>query len=217
MLTLREIEPIASGSSRLVFRHPENPRLLVKVLRPKTPEKKPWFKVKRRFGPYLGLVRECEEFVAAHAAHGSSQPFLQTVVGLEKTDYGLGVVLEAILDPKDNLAPTLWALINSGRYDDRARAALEVFFLKLLDSSVVIADLHPGNLVYAEAETENPYFVLIDGFGVSNLIPFKAWFPRLNSRSKAKRIAILRARIAAKLMMIAAKGTPHKGTGNVGA
>ena len=197
MLCLRETEPIAAGSQRLVFLHPDNPRLLVKVLRPEAVVKQvPWYKAKRRFGRYVGFVRECEEFIAGHAEKKRRLDFMQTVAGLVETDFGLGIVLEAALTPEGSLAPNVWRMIHRGLYDSKAKAALEEFFVILLRSNVVVADLHPGNLVYATREDGSRHFVMIDGQGQTALIPLKSWFPALNRRSKRARIRRLRKRMA---------------------
>ncbi len=207
MLHLKSHQPIASGSLRLVFRHPEHPRWLVKVLRPEIAAAKvPWHKAKRRFGCYVGFVRECEEFIAAHAKGRERLDFLQTVVGLVETDYGLGIVLEAALGPEGELAPNVWRMIHRGLFDAAAKAALAEFFALLLESDAVVADLHPGNLVYAVRADGSRHFVMIDGLGAATLLPLKSWFPALNRWSKRARIAALRKRIRERTPELEASG-----------
>jgi hypothetical protein len=209
-LNLAGTQPLASGKMRLVFQHPQEPRMLVKVIRPEVIDERwgsgqSWYKTNRRFSQYISFIREIEEYVAAYAKYGSSLPFLQKVVGFEDTDYGLGLVLEAALDPSGKLAPTLWRMVLDNRFDSKAQEDLETFFQQILTTDVIVADLHPGNLVYACAETGGHQFIMIDGLGVSTLIPFKSISRSLNHRSKVKRIKNLRAKLAAKIAEIEAK------------
>jgi hypothetical protein len=206
-LIFADTQPLASGKMRLVFRHPWEPGMLVKVIRPEVIDERwgsglPWYKSNRRFRQYVSFIREIQEYVAAYAKYGRSLPFLQKVIGLEDTDYGLGLVLEAALDPAGNLAPTLWRMVLDHDFHPDARDALENFFQQILASDVVVADLHPGNLVYAHNQSGGHQFIMIDGLGVSTLIPFKSLSRRLNRRSKVKRIKNLRARITSKLAEI---------------
>ncbi|RYD46921.1 MAG: hypothetical protein EOP85_06460 [Verrucomicrobiaceae bacterium] len=212
LLHLSHLTPIASGQMRLVFRHPGDPNLLVKVIRPDVIDARwgsglKWYKSNRRFRQYISFVREIEEYIAVYTSHGCSVPFLQKVVGLVDTDYGLGLIVEAAVDSEGRLAPTLWKMVLEKNLHDEARAALELFFEQVLASSVVVADMHPGNLVYVETPGEPGHFVMIDGLGVSNIIPFKVISSRINRRSKVRRIERLRQRIATRL---AAEG-PQKG------
>jgi hypothetical protein len=202
-LQFAHTKPLASGRMRWVFRHPEHPQWLVKVIRPDAIDERwgsglPWYKFNRRFRQYISFVREIEEYVAAYTKHGGSVPFLQKIIGLEDTDYGLGLVMEAALDTSGNLAPTLWKMVKNQQFDAEAQLALERFFEQILASDVMIADLHPGNLVYAVTPQGGHQFVMIDGLGLSTLIPFKLLSKRLNRRSKIRRIRRLRERIAAK-------------------
>jgi len=206
-LQFTKTEPLASGRMRLVFRHPKQPEWLVKVIRPDAIDERwgsglRWYKFNRRFRQYISFIREIEEYVAAYSKHGRSLPFLQKVIGLEDTDYGLGLVLEAAMDSSGNLAPTLWRMVRDNNFHAEAQLALEEFFEQILASDVVIADLHPGNLVYACKQEGGNHFVMIDGLGVSTLIPFKSFSKRLNRRSKIRRIGRLRQRIAEKLAEI---------------
>jgi PhoP regulatory network protein YrbL len=204
ILSLKSATPLAKGNVRLVFEHPESPGLLVKVMRPDLVERrhggrKVWFQGLRRYDPYVVFLREIREFVAAHAALGRAAPFAQVVHGLVETDLGLGLVLEAARDPDGGLAPTIAKLVQHGRFDAGAEAALDQFLTELLESDMVIADLHERNLVYACAQDGSRRFVLIDGLGESNLLPLKSWSRWLNRRSKAKRVARLRKRIAQRV------------------
>ena len=201
-LQLKALEPIARGNLRLVFEHPENRALLVKVMRPEAVESRyadtrPWYKKRRRFSAYLLFAREVHEFVAAHAAGGRALPIAQEISGLVETDMGLGLVTPALRGDDGNLAPTLAHLINRDIFTAEAKTELETFLTGLLESPLVVSDLHERNLVYARHPGTGCHrFVMIDGIGAPTFMPFKVWFPALNRRSKISRIKRLRNRLA---------------------
>jgi hypothetical protein len=203
-LELKHLQPLAKGNARLVYEHPQSPRLLIKVMRPDLVERrqvspKLWFQGLRRYDPYVVFLREIREYVAAYAALGQAAPFAQVVHGLVETDLGLGLVLEAVRNSDGGLAPTIAKLVQQGQFDAEATTALDQFLSELLESDLVIADLHERNLVYALGRDGSRRFVLIDGLGDSNLLPFKSWSRVINRRSKQKRFVRLRKRIAGRV------------------
>jgi hypothetical protein len=204
VLQLKGREALARGNVRLVFAHPERSDVVVKVMRPDLVERRygsggAWFRQGRRYDPYVLFLREIREYVAGYAEAGFAVGFAQKVVGLVETDLGLGLMLEAARGPDGGLAPTVAKLVQVGDFDEEARAALEVFFEELLGSGVVIADLHERNVVYACGAGGRRRFVMIDGLGASTILPFKNWSGWMNRRSKEKRIARLRRRIAGRV------------------
>jgi hypothetical protein len=204
VLQLQDREPLAKGRARLVFEHPDDPSLLIKVIRPEVIEERfgsgtAWYKRRRRFGRFLSYIREIQEFVAVWSAENRSPHFLQKVHGLVETDLGLGLVTSAARAEDGSLAPSLSVLMKDGYFDAEAAAKLENFFCELLDCAVIISDLNPGNLVYAHTPGHGRHFVLIDGLGNNNLWPMKVLSRWFNHRSKLGRIDRLRTKIAKRL------------------
>lgn len=203
-LQLKESEAVGKGHSRLVFRHPDEPRWVVKVIRPDVIEERfgggiSWYKFKRRYGRYISYVREIQEYIAVWSEQGAALSFLQKVIGLVDTDLGLGLVLEAGLDREGNLAPHVAALIERGEFTSKVRGDLEAFMRQLESCDVIVSDMNVGNMVYAYTEELGDHFVLIDGLGVNNILPLKTLSRRLNLRSKRKRFARLYMRIGQRL------------------
>jgi hypothetical protein len=214
VLQLKHREPLTYGRSRLVFEHPDDPDLIIKVIRPEVVDerfgaKTKWYKKRRRFGRFISYKREVQEFLAIHEGHDTSHPFLQPIVGFARSDHGLGLVLEAMRGSDGKLAPNLSILIREGRFDAAAREALQDFLDQLLNCDVIISDLNPGNLVYAEQAGSGLGFVLIDGLGNNNILPFKTISRRLNRRSKMGRIRRLHQRIERAERRIAESGGLH--------
>ena len=200
ILKLKDCTPLAQGGSRLVFEHPNDADLLVKVIRPEVIEDRfgkntKWYKKRRRFGKYISYIREIQEYLAVREASEHDAPFLQRIVGFSRTDIGLGLVLEAVRWTDGTLAPSLRILIHSGRYDTEAQRALASFLDELLNCPVVISDLNMANIVYTHTTDRGYHFVLIDGVGNNSPLPFKEISKIINRRSKLGRFKYLHARI----------------------
>jgi hypothetical protein len=193
--------PLAQGSTRDVFWHPGDPDLLIKVIRRDAIEKRygkgrPWYKTTRRYRHYVSYLREMREEIAVRALMDEHPDSLQKIVGFAETDLGFGLVVEAAKDRDGGLAPTLPDLIAAGRYDAKAHADLQTCLNELLDSPVILADVHGANLVYAWTQARGNHFVLIDGIGCKTLIPLNRMSRWINRYSKQKRIDRLLASVA---------------------
>lgn len=202
-LKLKDRAPLNMGHSRMIFQHPDDPSLVVKVIRPDVVEKRfgsgtAWYKRRRRYGRFVSYVREIQEYIAVHSACGGNLPFLQKVIGLVETDMGLGLVTEAARDSEGNLAPNIAMLIESGRFDSAVRGKLETLIQQVLDCPVVIGDMNVGNLVYASTGSGD-HFVVIDGMGDKNILPLKTLSGAISRRSKIKRFERLYIRIEERL------------------
>lgn len=200
-IILTDKSPLASGSTRDVYLHPDDPDLLVKVIRKDAIEKRygkgrPWYKTTRRYRHYVSYLREMREEIAVRALMEHHPDSLQKVVGFADTDLGFALIVEAAKDRNGQLAPTLPALIQSGRYDARAEHDLKACLDELLNSPVILADVHGANLVYAWTPERGPHFVLIDGIGCKTLIPLNRMSVLINRYSKQKRIDRLLAAVS---------------------
>ena len=185
-LLLRNAKPLAAGMDRWIFAHPGDPALIVKVRRLDRLSAQSWRKRLlcrfHRHGYWGRYLYEIYEHLAAAHHHGVTPPWMQKWRGFADTDLGPGLVYEAERQPDGSLAPTLGRLLREGCVDEAARRDLEIFLQQILESPVVVADLHPDNLVHSGGR-----FVLIDGIGDHNALPLRQWFPALNRRSKLKK------------------------------
>lgn len=199
LITLTGQSPLAQGRMRLVFRHPRDPGLLIKVIRPEVIAKrwgegKQWYKMRRRYGHYISYVRECEEYIAGWAGHDGALPFAQKITGLVPTDFGLGLVVEAVLGEDGQLAPTLASLVKGRPISPELRDEINSFLEELIASNLIVADLNPTNIVRGAAPGGGHRFVVIDGLGLSTVLPFKL-IPAINRASKRKRAQALWKRL----------------------
>lgn len=188
-LHLGDASPIAEGSSRWVYEHPENPGQLVKVLKYHWAGSSaeallhPARVIKSRF-KFARFMREVHHFVAlTEQAQDPMVDHLPTFNGLVQTDRGYGMIVERLSDKNGQLAPTLKKLIRTGRFQPDYAEPLELFIEHMLSSPVVIGDLNLKNLVLTRRDDQR-VFALIDGMGDSTLIPVLAMSRALNNRRK---------------------------------
>ena len=186
MIELKGREPQFKGNARLVFIHPDNPDLLVKVLRPewiaKTKQVPEW---KKRFKP-LGAnsvnMHELFEIVRVNPHAESIQPHMFTVVALQQTDLGWGLVVKAEKDKNNNYAKPLAAFAKNM---DEIRTALDEFENWVKETNVVLYDLNPWNLVLAY-RGEKEEVVIIDGISEKSALKVRTYFPSVNKKKNLK-------------------------------
>ena len=210
MLVLKDAKVVAAGSTRNVYRHPDDPSLLVKVIRPSAIEERfgagaPWYKLKRRrYRHLIAYLREIREQIAVHATGNEHPQFLQKIVGMVDTDMGMGFVVEAVLGRDGNFAPTVADLIRRGQLDRSIRAKLDQFLDELVASPVIVADLNPSNVVLGYSPEHGEHFVLIDGIGFKNIIPLERISAYANRWGKARKASQFRATVEARAARVVA-------------
>lgn len=177
MIELSAQTPIAVGQLRKIYRHPGEPDLLIKVLRPEAIANrwggaKRWYKRIPRLLHYTGYVRELKEYIALQARAPNHNPPIARMVGIVHTDLGLGLVSELVRDEQGAPGLTFAKLYEQRRgYEPWIEDALTVFFRDLQASNVIVGDMHAWNLVYGSDSRGGPRFVLVDGFGEKNIVP----------------------------------------------
>lgn len=210
MLALKDAEVVAAGSTRNVYRHPDDPALLVKVIRPAAIEQRfgsgaPWYKYKRRrYRHLIAYLREIREQIAVHAMGGDHPSYLQKIVGIVETDMGMGFAVEAVRGRDGNFAPTVAELIRRGQFDRTLQEKLDRFLDDLVASPVIVADLHLSNVVLGYTPERGEHFVLIDGIGFKNVIPLERMSAYLNRWGKMRKASFFRATVAARIAGAAA-------------
>lgn len=208
-LALKHLTPLPTGSQRYVFRHPDDPGLIVKVPRdlagPDAPRARgEWYKFPTRYRQFRSFMREVREQIAVRAVSPEAPRHMQSIVGFAETDLGFGLVSKAIYGRDGKLAPNLRDLLLQGRFTDDVRADLDEFFAWMLGSPVVLGDVHIGNLVYGYDPDGGDYFAIVDGIGEKNLIPLNSLSPAINRMSKRRRIRRMEAKIARVRARVAA-------------
>jgi hypothetical protein len=199
MIRLRHCRPLAKGSSRLVFAHPTDPDLLIKVMRSDFLAKRrttfPWHK-RLRPGFMLSIfAREIREQIVLVARGEDTDRFLERVVGFHDTDLGIGLIVKAVRGEDGGLAPQLKELIRQGGFDAEAQRAFETFCASLLVSRVTCGGILLRNIVYGVESDGDRRFIMIDGFGESGLVPWRSVLPGLNRFAKRRHVRRLQAEV----------------------
>lgn len=193
IIKLSHLTPLASGATRDVYVHPDDGDLLIKVIRKDAIETRygkgrPWYKTTRRYRHFISYLREIREEIALRAVSDRHPKSLQKIIGFADTDLGFGLVVAAAKDEQGRLAPTLPELIRRNALGPEVRDALHQCLNELLDSPIVLADLHAANIVYAWSKEHGWHCVVIDGIGCKTLIPVGRLSTRLNRLGKKRRI-----------------------------
>jgi hypothetical protein len=205
VLALKHLKPVAVGHQRYVFVHPDDPQLIVKVPTERYVARrsgargrrhKRWVKRYVRARHHEVFLRELREQLALRAAAIALPRYVQTIVGFVETDLGMGLVSRAVTDRRGGLAPSLSLLAAQGQLTGTVRRHLDEFFAWFLDSPVVVGDLNAGNLVYGFDAEHGDHFVIIDGLGDKNIIPFSSLSRRLNRWGKKRRVRRIKTEIA---------------------
>ncbi len=192
IIELRRSAPLAGGASRLVYAHPADRELLIKVMRPEVLARHrsnlAWNHRFKRTRVLSVFIREIREQLILGGKGEDTERFLQKVVGFCDTDFGVGMVVKAVRAADATLAPSLKRMLEEGRFDNAARLDLDRFRAELLASDVVVGGLKPGNLLYGRVGVGERRFVLIDGYGEGALVPLRGAWRLLNRRAKQREL-----------------------------
>ena len=201
-LKLNGVNPVASGGHRLVFAHPEDPSLVLKVVRNEVRYENNqslsiWRRYFQRYKHYNDFAREATEHIASYVATDTKPPFVQQFYGFIETDMGLAAVSRAERDKEGEYALNLYQLLQQRKFDSEARRAFDDFASQLFANDIVVGDLRLENIVYSyDANRDEMHFVIIDGLGDKNGIPICSVSKTYNRLSKKKRIRRIRDQIA---------------------
>ena len=192
VLQLADRAPLAVGHLRYVFQHPQNRNELVKVMRAdavaaRWNRKSRWAKRLPRTRHYIGYLRELKEYIAARARAAHGEPPIARMIGLIETDLGLGLVSEKVVGADGGLAPTLAAIYERKGFTPELNRELATFLDGLMDSNVIVGDMHAWNIVYGSDSRGGPRLVMIDGFGEKHAIPISSMSRAVN-RYRTRRL-----------------------------
>ncbi len=213
MLLLDNSHFVAQGKRCSVYSHPEYTNLLVKVAN-FDPQKRNSFKNKL-LGRFSSIshyrltkyyIRELIESIRLRRHKEYTPPScLQQVIGLVDTNFGLGLVVFAERGRDGHYAKTLKSYIQANQFDSLMQKKLMEFYESLLACDIAVSDCGLRNLVYAYNSVDGDHFVLIDGIGEKNLIPFLRMSAFLRQLSRQKHFKSLKKSVDESLMKYGAK------------
>jgi len=200
-LKLRDATPLFVGGSRLVFEHPSNPDLLIKIPRPDISSR--WTSKRtrfgrvyltRRFGAYTDSFRELREYVSIRARQEGHPNFLPLYFGFVETDYGLGVVVGRVCGTDGTPAPTLGQEIRETGFSPDLSRQLDELESAVQQLGLTTGDIGMGNVVCAFSESHGPHLVIVDGIGDKTFLRINTLSSYLRWRTNRRHFAKLRKR-----------------------
>lgn len=198
MIDLSGCEPFASGYNRHCYRHPEDPALCLKVLRPENIEAR----FQRQAWPkkMLGRTR-IDDNRQEQGAH--QQRAIETLLteghssrvwahlprfhGTVDTSLGTANVSEFISGRNGAPAETLEHYLQHRGFDQPIQDAVDRFCNWLLETGILTRNLLPHNLVIADRNGQ-PELLLVDGLGAPTIPDKLAAMPAWRRRYINRRI-----------------------------
>ena len=164
MITLTDDLYLGTGMHKIVYAHPTDPHLCVKILHT-TPD--PDIEREFRYRKALG-------------SRADKMTLLTKYFGEVETSKGKGYLFERVIDFDGNSSKTMLALFDEAIRDKKNLFELEKILLKFkrvyFEEKILLAGIDPDNyLVQKISPTEN-HVRIIDNIGTSALIPLAYYF-----------------------------------------
>lgn len=185
---------IGRGTIKNVYQHPDDAHKVIKTIRPDLVAGDGGFarKGKIRRSVFQGVYRPFRRHMLQYlqlckSAYGTGRftfP-IETPSGLVATSEGLGLIVEKITGP-DGKCWTLRDLAKGPGLEPKHRQALARFFDDCVRLHIVFGEVNHAGLMYTEARSGRPEFVLVDGIGEKLLIPVRAMSSTISARHVRK-------------------------------
>ena len=187
-LALAGSVPLAKGTLRNLYQHPDNDELLIKVMTKRASRRwttKMGVKVRRRFGIYTDFAREITEMLAARSRHAAHPRALERVVGFVDTDFGLGLIVKKVRGRDGALARSLHDIVWREGLSDALRQKIDELRREITAAEIITGDMNKKNILCAFDGTRD-YLVLVDGIGEKSPFRFNAISRILNRRTNRR-------------------------------
>ncbi|MEM9899424.1 MAG: YrbL family protein [Pseudomonadota bacterium] len=188
IIHLTDDAKVDEGGERVVFVHPDDPKRLIKVIKPRQKEEfYRWtfghlsqrFFPSARLRPTIKQYHEYQRLLLLREYDPNFQLPISHLYGFVKTNLGLGCITERVTDPTGDNAPTLATLVLEGRLSQNNLNDFNAYIASLYEIGVCVGDVGSTNFVYGfrhigkKGDTSGPSWVLIDGFGDRFAIPIR--------------------------------------------
>lgn len=198
MIDLSAHEPFASGYNRHCYRHPDDPTLCLKILRPENIEarfqRQPWPKKalgrSRINDNYQEIRAHRQQAIRNLIADGQESvvwAHLPRFYDTLETTLGIANVSELLAGNDGVPATTLEHYLQSQGFDQPIQGAAQRFCNWLQETGILTRNLLPHNLVIADREGQ-PELFLVDGLGAPEIPDKLAVIPALRRRYITRRI-----------------------------
>ena len=175
ILILKDEDLLARGNDRYVFQHPQDSKLLVKIVIPGIA------KYKSKLREVFRDIKECK------LSHQTDAFYMQKIEGLVETNKGIGQLTVKECDEHGHIAQTLYQLALNKELDASKLQKLNVFLAWFVSTGVIINSLHCKNIVYSWDATRQEYcFKVIDGFGDKTFFQLSKFSAAIRDKNKVK-------------------------------
>lgn len=177
---------------RLIFQHPHDERLLIKVMREErfSPgryvQSVPWLRIRRRYGVYRTYTRQISEYLELRARFRGEPIPVEHLLGVADTDLGLGLVVEKIVGRDGRPAPTLRHIVLTEGYSQELEDRVIQLRDEVIEKDIITGDLHDSNIVAGYSESRGDSLVIVDGIGDKTLIPINSYSRIINRNSNMR-------------------------------
>ena len=157
MVELNNSYLISKGSERSCYLHPSDSDVCIKVI--------------RLFGPRTD-ARNRREIKYAEK-YNQSSPGLTAIPyyhGTIDTNLGPGSLFQLVRDYDKAISIRLADYIAQNAVDSKLQHKTLDLYHTFLKASILVSDLHPGNLLLQKSSINDYQLVMIDGFGNSDFI-----------------------------------------------
>ena len=143
---------ITEGSQRLLYRHPENPELCIKI--PKAESNGRYISREIKYTKkYQNKINNIPSF------HGEIH-----------TDLGTGYIFDLVKNHDGSVAQTLRDYVDGGADIAIIRQKIEQLYALLLEKHIIVSDLHAGNILVRHITDSDYDLWIVDGLGNSDFI-----------------------------------------------
>lgn len=207
-LVLKDAEPLVQGSRRLVFQHPYDEALLVKVMKSEAGREHavsglPWLPYRRANEMRRSYMREIGEYLRVRAKFEHEPLPIAKVFGLAETDRGMGIIVEKVCGADGALAQSLKARVHQQGFTGDMEARILALRDEVMRHDVVAGDINTNNIVWRFDSIAGERPVIVDGIGDKTFIPVNSLSRFVNRRSLMRRFR----RVIARLKQIDADRT----------
>lgn len=170
---LKEDMLIGEGRNRKCYLHPDDENLCIKIA---------FEKAKRSVNRETGYFRRLQR-------RGKSFEMIAKYFGKVQTNLGEGEVYELVRDYDGNISKNLRYYLNlrDEKYRVEIAELVEKLRKYLAGEYILFSDLDVENILLKKLGETEYRFVVIDGIGDNNQIPFLEYFPLLGNRRSVRK------------------------------
>jgi len=180
-IPLTDNDFIAQGKGRKVFRHPDDPRVIIKIQKPLKQKSYPRLRnlfrpMRRRFEAVVMSWVEVDECAAMIARKQAVPSFYTQFRGFVMTTQGLGCLFDAARTPDGDIAPTLRRFAQLHGAQPHVDQAIDQLWDEIEAYRAVVWDPQLDNVLVTGTLQDGLSLRLVDGLGERTFIKMQSLF-----------------------------------------